>query len=501
LQKEWQDNMDKILSRKLFRQKYLDLVGVKNLPKFAVGGNMGNVDMSDYKQGNQGIMAALNPSQDQLAAMNTKLEEASTPKKTTSNETFMGFGGEGSAVSADQARLNILLPIAAQLMTGTVRPGQSSISGLIESAGKGLSTVGTNILAMKEMDLKKRKEDREANKTGALNTSQMYDTLQQKTLPVPYALIAADTEGRYQQPSPKTQSFMVAEDGIVVDPSDPTKFLSKGETHTFTGDVVRQFTKKYGSLILNPKGDLELTLEMQGKRKEQDLEKVRIDKAEIKGDGVLNLLTSSRRAYDLSSAGAEGGVLGSTLINVDSFYEGVKRSIYGNDQTRADFEAQEKGIAEKIENGEAIISKGFPSYLDEKQRKIFVGLSVKLRSRTLELAYKIAKAREEGGRFSVTDISMALDAIGSSSNPEVFKAALMEISMDLATSNLIDLQGAYDCSGKEQCTKVGMPNRYLALFDHINSLQKGIFPDITGISLPDAKKSGESKEVDKEYLK
>jgi len=83
----------------------------------------------------------------------------------------------------------------------------------------------------------------------------------------------------------------------------------------------------------------------------------------------------------------------------------------------------------------------------------------------------------------------------------VFKAALMEISMDLATSNLIDLQGAYDCSGKEQCTKVGMPNRYLALFDHINSLQKGIFPDITGISLPDAKKSGESKEVDKEYLK
>ena len=108
LQKEWQDNMDKILSRKLFRQKYLDLVGVKNLPKFKNGGNIGNVDMSDYKQGNQGIMAALNPSQDQLAAMNTKLEEASTPKKTTSNETFMGFGGEGSAVSADQARLNIL---------------------------------------------------------------------------------------------------------------------------------------------------------------------------------------------------------------------------------------------------------------------------------------------------------------------------------------------------------------------------------------------------------
>ena len=55
--------MDKILNRKLFRQKYLDLVGVKNLPKFAVGG--------------QGI-ASLEPSQDQLAAMNTKLEDRCT---------------------------------------------------------------------------------------------------------------------------------------------------------------------------------------------------------------------------------------------------------------------------------------------------------------------------------------------------------------------------------------------------------------------------------------
>ena len=474
--------MDKILNRKLFRQKYLNTVKPKNLPKFknggGVDGNLGRTDMSDF-------------------GIKNLPEEKST---RTGNETFMGFGGEGSAVSADQARLNILLPIAAQLMTGTVRPGQSRLSGLLESAGKGLSAVGPNILAMKELDLKKRKEDREAAKTGALNLIDVYDTLDGKTKKVPYTLYTAN-EGQYEQPSPKTQSFMVAEDEKVVDPSNPKKFLAKGETHTFTGDVVRRLSKEYGSLILSPKGDMALNLEYQEKKKEQDLAAIRKDKAEIKGDGVLNLLTSSRRAYKLSETGAEGGILGSTVINVNSFYEGIKRSIYGNDQTKAEFEAQEKGIAEKIMNGEAIVSKGIPSYLDDKKRKIFVGLSVKLRSRTLELAYKIAKAREEGGRFSVTDSSMALDAIGNSSDPAQFKAALMEISMDLATSNLIDLQGAYDCSGKEQCTKVGMPNRYLALFDHINSLQKGIFPDITGIGVINTKKNKGSEDVPDDWNK
>lgn len=43
-----------------------------------------------------------------------------------------------------------------------------------------------------------------------------------------------------------------------------------------------------------------------------------------------------------------------------------------------------------------------------------------MRTSVVNLAYALAKSREEGGRFSVTDIELAMRTIGDSSNKTTF---------------------------------------------------------------------------------
>ena len=454
--------MDKILSRKLFRQKYLDLVGVKNLPKFAVGGNMGNVDMSDYKQGNQGIMAALNPSQDQLAAMNTKLEEASTPKKTTSNETFMGFGGEGSAVSADQARLNILLPIAAQLMAGTVRPGQSSISGLIESAGKGLSTVGTNILAMKQMDLKKRKEDREAAASSGLMYKQpkyVYDVEKGINRFVPFAEIVNNAE-RY--PTGKIEKETLYFDKPWKDKSTGRQY-GKAELGTFT-------SRQLYDLMYGPNKDSSFVdstikpsaMSIQDQLNFDRITKVNADKIKTESKQYTSTRGRSIATSELLSGldqyvelirdpevklGSVGSVvrvidnLRALVNNISGFSEGSSEyrqqqlkdgnekerinEVFGSSASLSTLKDRDGVSVEEALNGENSTpqQRDAWAYLTSMASK-GAGVSAVF----TEMLYAIAKAREEGGRFSVSDIELAARALGGTgSSKEQAYAAVKAI--------------------------------------------------------------------------
>ena len=404
MQKECKDNMDKILNRKLFRQKYLDLVGVKNLPKFAVGG--------------QGI-ASLEPSQDQLAAMNTKLEEASTPKKTASNETFMGFGGEGSAVSADQARLNILLPIAAQLMAGTVRPGQSSISGLIESAGKGLSTVGTNILAMKEMDLKKRKEDREA-------TAAPKSSLETKSVRLNFDIPGIGKKG---------------EEALLLK-SDIAAYI---DYYKGRGTSPFSIETPIDELLYEQSLKDELSLQKEDKKLITDT-LVRNNYAfSLTGDLINKFETTVATTGFLGEITENiAGALGAFKGTVDRFGNGftdqvagyknrMKPDVLGVLQSDKKMTSEEalaalKGI--KDEDGRSLSNNVLN---DSTLIDNFAALDGAARANLIELGYAIAKSREEGGRFSVTDIELALRSIGDTSNKKVALAKLRETQRIIAS--------------------------------------------------------------------
>jgi len=90
--------------------------------------------------------------------------------------------------------------------------------------------------------------------------------------------------------------------------------------------------------------------------------------------------------------------------------------------------------------------------LNSKFQKLDAGLQ----SVIIELAYAKAKSREEGGRFSVSDIQAAMQSIGDSSNPEI-------MITKLATSIYNDLAIGLDQWNEK---KFGiLPDEYKGLID------------------------------------
>jgi hypothetical protein len=99
--------MDEVLSRNLFREKYLEI----NKPKYSTDGGI-----------------------------------ASIQKFQTGGEVF-----------SEKERLGyMLLPVASQLLQGTQRPGQSNLRGLLGDVGKGLEQVPAVALKIAEMSSKKK---------------------------------------------------------------------------------------------------------------------------------------------------------------------------------------------------------------------------------------------------------------------------------------------------------------------------------------------------------
>tara|TARA_R110000787_G_scaffold81728_2_gene177068 strand:+ start:2400 stop:3767 length:1368 start_codon:yes stop_codon:yes gene_type:complete len=391
--------MDRILNRKLFRQKALDTYGTKIVTKAAVG---------KLAMGGGGILSV---SQERLAEKNKELENfTNTIKKPkrTNNETFMGFGGEGSAVSADQARLNILLPIAAQLMTGTVRPGQSKISGLLESTGKGLASVGPTILAMKDLDLKKRKEDREALTTGG--EGKMRNVILNLDLP---------GIGKKGDAIPLLQSQIVAlqseygPKGIT-----PVRFQS-----TMEEEAAKARATKNAELVLTQNQELTKQLEKSGFV--LGLSDFVLD------DLSMDFDADTGRGASLGTPSKITGFLTNLISTVKTTAADAGFSEYGYDAASQQYKPLADALQAKDLTAKQIkeifkeykdddgVSFGNDKLMTTSRLTRLAALDGAARTKVIELAYAIAKAREEGGRFSVSDIELALLSIGDTADKEV----------------------------------------------------------------------------------
>ncbi len=82
------------------------------------------------------------------------------------------------------------------------------------------------------------------------------------------------------------------------------------------------------------------------------------------------------------------------------------------------------------------------------------------KSDIINLAYAIAKAREPGGRFSVTDIDLALQSIGESSNKQNFISGLKRVGLAMTTEAVDNYVIAYDIADED------IPNKYNALINN-----------------------------------
>tara|TARA_Y100001938_G_scaffold146940_1_gene227004 strand:- start:1121 stop:2995 length:1875 start_codon:yes stop_codon:yes gene_type:complete len=76
--------------------------------------------------------------------------------------------------------------------------------------------------------------------------------------------------------------------------------------------------------------------------------------------------------------------------------------------------------------------------------KEFAKLNAGLQSNVIQLAYAIAKANEEGGRFSVSDIQFAMDSIGAGTSEDLFKSKLNTVAQRLATNAYQQYNDVFD---------------------------------------------------------
>ena len=76
--------------------------------------------------------------------------------------------------------------------------------------------------------------------------------------------------------------------------------------------------------------------------------------------------------------------------------------------------------------------------------KEFAELNAGLQTNVIQLAYAIAKANEEGGRFSVSDIKFAMDSIGAGTSEGVFKSKLNTVAQRLATKTYQEVNDFFE---------------------------------------------------------
>ena len=76
-------------------------------------------------------------------------------------------------------------------------------------------------------------------------------------------------------------------------------------------------------------------------------------------------------------------------------------------------------------------------------RQEFANVNAALQPHISQLAYAIAKANEEGGRFSVSDIEFAMQSIGNGSNLEQFNSKLNTVAARVAANAFKKADGLY----------------------------------------------------------
>ena len=149
---------------------------------------------------------------------------------------------------------------------------------------------------------------------------------------------------------------------------------------------------------------------------------------------VRNVNKLGKRAYAYVEAGARGGISGSVTqfyqnlaANIQNF---VKRDLSDSSpKQEAQFAADYKEVNQLLKGtyakGATIPTDQGIVNIDALSQR-FANLDAGLQSVVIELAYAKAKSREEGGRFSVSDIQAAMDSIGNNADPNIMKSKIAE---------------------------------------------------------------------------
>jgi hypothetical protein len=306
--------MDKVLTRKLFKDRYLQSVS-KNISRFKEGG---------------------------LASLRAKR-----------------FQVGGPVYSEGERQAMILAPIVSSLLTGTRRPGQSQLGAVASNVGAGIP--------------------------GSIATSLQI--------------------GKVEEEARKKPDFKAVIDTTTGEP----KFVSPNELALDVSRGTNRYVPQEGNIPQMIKATT-ATEEIKVQKKKEGLAKDKLVAAADVSDLSERLINTIET----------GGTFTGGLADLALAYQGVEGSvkqILGADSRTNQYHDENRAAIE--------------SELD-KQKWFDKKTTQQARSATVDLAYMFAKAREPGGRFSVTDIDLAMKTLGKSSDKDVFIAGIRE-----ATGNVL----------------------------------------------------------------
>ena len=306
--------MDKVLTRKLFKDRYLQTVS-KRVANFKEGG---------------------------LASLRAKRFSLGGPIFTQ---------GEREAL--------ILSPVISSLLTATKKPGQSEASAVASNIGAGL----------------------------------------------PGATATALQIGKIEEEGRKKPDFKAVIDTVTGEP----KFVSPTELATDVASGKNRYVPQEGNISQMIKATT-ATEEIKVQKKKESLAK---DKLVAAAD-VADL--SERLINTIETGGTFTGGLADLALAYQGVEGSVKQLLGADAKTNQYYDENRAAIESELDK---------QKWFDKKTTQ-------QARSATVDLAYMFAKAREPGGRFSVTDIDLAMKTLGKSSDKDVFIAGIRE-----ATGNVL----------------------------------------------------------------
>jgi len=224
------------------------------------------------------------------------------------------------------------------------------------------------------------------------------------------------------------------------------------------------------SLILeNPdlykpvEGDIAMMLKAETMKVDTANKKI-ADQQMLAANSVAKIIR--RLEKDIQTGGAFTGAAGDTVQFITSVSGFVDQFI--NKDKKTDIKAYNTGYKRiedrvtQLENDSSINAK-LTKFLKSPE-------TTAAKADILNLAYAIAKAREPGGRFSVTDIDLALQSIGESSNKFNFLEGLKRVGLFTTTEALDNYVMAYNIADED------IPVKYNALVNN-NRYFKGLEVD------------------------
>ena len=463
--------MDKTLLRPLFQKRFMELHKPQGFVNGGPAMNFQQIAMGNQsKQNDQGIMNVIRePVSGMDQDVNFQVEEQPRIKSFTDERPKKAVQAKTDAIEQgrEKAKQDSLFTdsekkgiFAAQLAMALSQPGDP-FANLAGGLGRG---------AMSLADLKATEAEFEQKKDKLPETVLRYDSVLGISYDVPKQRVLTemiDVEG-VQQPRFTEKPASASDDKVrmdVVEVKDGAykidNILRKNfdqkihkpyigtievERRMPNGEYVKETITKNEYLDDDARISSEKKFRVTDKVAEgirQDRlireERARIDSEnEIKK--TLNKLrrvsSLGKRGLEYLDAGAAAGTLGNTTQTFAGFAGFLKNLIHRKETSSEPVNAFGKGALDEADynkvvnllgkdrtyNPDAEVDGVKIAVLNSKFQKLDSGLQ----SIIIELAYAKAKSREEGGRFSVSDIQAAMQSIGDSSNPEIMIAKLSE---------------------------------------------------------------------------